>query len=61
MSVPLMGAAPAQWRTSALHSTHPRYDDWHISDVNFAGEEGPEVSLEVTGEAAPCRVRLVVL
>ena len=49
VSVPRMGISPLQWRTAAVHSTSPAWNDAHVFDFNWVGEY-PTLRLEVGGD-----------
>jgi hypothetical protein len=47
LSVPVVGAAPEQWRSKPVHNTRPYWDDWHVFDINYPPDQALELSLEV--------------
>ena len=51
VSVPRMGISPLQWRTGAVGSTSPAWNDAHVFDFNCSGEP-PTLRLEVPDLAA---------
>jgi hypothetical protein len=47
LSVPVVGAAPEQWRSKTVHNARPYWDDWHVFDINYPADEPLQFTLEV--------------